>query len=118
MKAKRKLMVGSIGLLVIAGLLSGCATVTRQYQAWSEYRAALSLFKAERYGEAQEHVKAALVDLPDRSEFLALYVWTLLKQSRVEEARQLFTRVMELETKTKGVAGFQGFARVDYTLGK
>ena len=101
--------------LVIVGLLSGCATVTRQYESWSEYRAALALFKSGNYGEAHERVKAALAQSPDRLEFLALSGWIFLRQSRVEEARRLFTRVHELESN--GVAGFQGLAWVEYSLG-
>ncbi|MEW6664460.1 MAG: tetratricopeptide repeat protein [Thermodesulfobacteriota bacterium] len=102
--------------LVVMGLLSGCATVTQHYQAWNEYRTGLALFKAEKYGEAREHVKAALDLLPDKSQFLALLGWTFYRQSRIEEARRLFLRV--LESEHKGVAGPQGLAWVDYSLGR
>jgi tetratricopeptide (TPR) repeat protein len=102
--------------LLMFGLLSGCATVSRQYGGWSEYQTALDLFKAEKYAESHQHVKAALAQMPDRPEFLALLGWTYLKQSRVNEAKRTFSRVLELERN--GVAGFQGLAWVEYALGK
>ncbi|RJR51767.1 MAG: tetratricopeptide repeat protein [Desulfobacteraceae bacterium] len=116
MKARRMLIGGAIGLLVMAGLFSGCATVGRQYNAWSEYRTGVKLFRAEKYGEAHEHAKAAVAILPDRPEFLTLLGWTLFRQSRIEEARKLFTRVHQMDKE--GVAGAQGLAWADYAQGK
>ena len=90
--SKQTMNLRIAALFVFIGFLTGCATITRQYQAWSEYQRALNLFKAEKYGEAPEHVEEALVQLPEQPEFLALSGWTFLKQSRIEEARRLFSR--------------------------
>jgi tetratricopeptide (TPR) repeat protein len=114
MKASYRIV--AVGFVVIILLLSGCATVNRQYQAWREYQTGLDLFRAEKYGEAHEHVKTALVLLPGRPEFLALQGWILFRQSQMNEARLLFSRVHEMDSKS--VAGFQGLAWVEYTLGK
>ncbi|PKN61575.1 MAG: hypothetical protein CVU57_28900 [Deltaproteobacteria bacterium HGW-Deltaproteobacteria-15] len=115
-ETEKRVSLGIAGVIVVIGLLSGCATVSRQYNAWSEYRTGVNLFKTEKYGEAHEHAKAALALKPEQPEFLTLLGWTSFRQSRFDEARRLFTRVHEKDKD--GVAGPQGLAWVDYAKGK
>jgi tetratricopeptide (TPR) repeat protein len=103
-------------VVAFACLLSGCATVAHQFKAGAEYQKGLNLFRAEKYEEAREHVQAALDLSPEQSDYLALLGWTFLRQSRYEEAQNLFSRVREMDSK--GVSGPQGLAWVDYSLGK
>lgn len=97
--------------LLMAILLAGCTT--NPYAAWREYQRGLDLFKGERYEEAQEHVRTSLSIQPNRPEVLALLGWTYVKQGRFNEARDLFTRVYEMDRAS--VYASQGFAWVDYS---
>jgi tetratricopeptide (TPR) repeat protein len=115
-EVKKSIFLRIAASIAIAFLLSGCATVAHQFKAEGEFRKGLELFRAEKYGEARKHVEAALVLSPDRPELLGLLGWIFFKQSRIEEARNLFSRVNEMESK--GVSGAQGLAWVEYVQGR
>ncbi|RJR48105.1 MAG: tetratricopeptide repeat protein [Desulfobacteraceae bacterium] len=109
------MVIGKFLSLVLIVFLSSCATVAHQFKADEEYRKGLDLFKAEKYQAARDHVEAALAVSPDRPEYVALLGWTFFRQSRIEEARTLFSRADEMEKS--GVSGAQGLAWVEYVLG-
>ena len=115
-ESKSTIFLRIVALLAVPCLLPGCATVAHQFKPQMEYQKGLDLFRAEKYEEAREQVKAALAISPDNPEYLALLGWTFFKQSRIEEARGLFSRVHEKDRTS--VSGFQGLAWVNYVQGK